>query len=170
MVRRVVQAKMVISPTVPTRREIAYYIFFAALVVSSIALVVGVLWMLLPPPPPTRVLVGSANDFPLNPQPYRILIEGKSFFLVRTDDLTQLIEPIVVASGYGQCALKWVPVNNRFEDPCWGSKFDLRGQYLSGPPRRVRIYPVEIEDGRIWVNWSEALFDGYRAQSVTPSH
>jgi len=147
----------------------AYYIFFAALAVSGMALVVGVLWMLLPPPPPTRVLVGSANDFPPNPQPYRILIEGKSFFLVRTDDLTQLIEPIVVASGYGQCALKWVPVNNRFEDPCWGSKFDLQGQWLSGPPRRVYVHPAEIEDGRIWVNWSEALFDTYRAHSVTPS-
>jgi len=127
MMDRVVRAGIDISPPAPTRREIAYYIFFAALAVSGMALVVGVLWMLLPPPPPTRVLVGSANDFPPSPQPYRVLVEGKSFFLVRTSDLAQLMEPITT-SGYGQCALKWVPVNKRFEDPCWGSKFDLQGQ------------------------------------------
>jgi cytochrome b6-f complex iron-sulfur subunit len=34
------------------------------------------------------------------------------------------------------CTPQWVDVNNRFECPCYGSKFQLDGTYISGPAPR----------------------------------
>ena len=34
------------------------------------------------------------------------------------------------------CLYKWAPVNNRFECPCHGSKYQADGTYISGPAGR----------------------------------
>jgi cytochrome b6-f complex iron-sulfur subunit len=48
------------------------------------------------------------------------------------------------------CLPKWVPVNNRFECPCHGSKYQKNGHYISGPaPRSLDRFKtvVTFEDG-----------------------
>jgi cytochrome b6-f complex iron-sulfur subunit len=34
------------------------------------------------------------------------------------------------------CLYEWIPMTNRFECPCHGSKFELSGEYIAGPARR----------------------------------
>jgi len=55
-------------------------------------------------------------------------------------------------SPHGGCLLLWDPENNRIHDPCFGSKFDLTGQFISGPSRRnLDQLPADVRDGIIWV-------------------
>jgi len=55
-------------------------------------------------------------------------------------------------SPHGGCLLLWDKVNSRLEDPCFGSRFDLTGQYISGPsPRDLDRLPTSVRDGIIWV-------------------
>lgn len=55
-------------------------------------------------------------------------------------------------SPHGGCLLLWDPENNRIHDPCFGSKFDLTGQFISGPSRRnLDQLPANVRDGIIWV-------------------
>ena len=55
-------------------------------------------------------------------------------------------------SPHGGCLLLWDPDNNWIHDPCFGSRFDLTGQVISGPSRRnLDQLPANIRDGVIWV-------------------
>jgi len=55
-------------------------------------------------------------------------------------------------SPHGGCLLLWDPDNNWIHDPCFGSKFDLTGQYISGPSRRnLDQLPATVREGIIWV-------------------
>lgn len=55
-------------------------------------------------------------------------------------------------SPYGGCLLNYVAEKKAFEDPCYGSRFDLAGAYQSGPSRRdLDQLPVEVRDQMIWV-------------------
>ena len=55
-------------------------------------------------------------------------------------------------SPHGGCLLLWDSENSRIHDPCFGSIFDLRGQYKFGPsPRNLDQLPAELRDGIVWV-------------------
>ncbi len=137
------------------RRELAYYFFFATLVVLGTALLVGAIWMLRPAL--NRALVGEVADFPPNDQPYRVFVHGSPLYVVSAGGELMALYP-VVKKAVRNCRVVWVPINMRFEDPCWGAKFDLRGHYLSGPASRgLDQYPLRIEKGQIWVDLSQTI-------------
>lgn len=59
-------------------------------------------------------------------------------------------------SPHGGCLLLYYEEQTgqdaRFEDPCYGSRFDLAGQYIEGPsPRHLDQLPARIEEGMIWI-------------------
>lgn len=67
--------------------------------------------------------------------------EGK-FWLANLDTQNRQGEPrkgilalYKVCTHLG-CLYDWVRITNRFECPCHGSKFELTGDYISGPARR----------------------------------
>jgi nitrite reductase/ring-hydroxylating ferredoxin subunit len=65
---------------------------------------------------------------------------------------TQTAMVFLRRSPHGGCLLLWNSVDLRFDDPCFGSRFDLSGNYLSGPsPRALDQLPASIRDGMIWV-------------------
>jgi hypothetical protein len=86
---------------------------------------------------PTDVLVVLVNE------------EVKHVFLAR--------------SPHGSCFIRWnagwpfseIPkwdAGDYFDEPCYGSKWDLEGNYISGPsPRDMDELPFEIKDGMLWV-------------------
>ena len=70
-------------------------------------------------------------------------------------------------SPHGGCLIRWEERNDRFEDPCYGSKFTRDGDYIEGPsPRNLDQLPAEIRDGVVWV--TNRLIYGEELRSMTP--
>lgn len=55
-------------------------------------------------------------------------------------------------SPHGGCLLLLREDPVRFEDPCYGSRFDLEGNYLDGPsPRHLDQLPATLRGNMIWM-------------------
>lgn len=159
------QPTAILTPRV-TRRELAYYILFTALALFGLTLLAGLLWYASPRDGLGRfVRVGAVSDFPVSDSPYRV--EGR-FFVVNVGGQlivfdNRLYSGDVLRPG---CRWRWVPTNDRFEDPCYGSKYSLLGEHLSGSPHDMRQYPYTIRDEQIWVKENLVV---YGIPSPTPA-
>jgi Rieske Fe-S protein len=61
-------------------------------------------------------------------------------------------------SPHGGCLLQWDQVELMIIDPCFGSKFDRSGKYISGPSSRsLDRLDAFVQDGMIWVG-SEIIY------------
>ncbi len=78
----------------------------------------------------------------------------KSVWAVRDDTgAITVYSPICTHLG---CGYRLEPDKRKFHCPCHFSLFSLDGRVLSGPaPRSLDTLPVEIEDGRILVMYTE---------------
>lgn len=55
-------------------------------------------------------------------------------------------------SPHGGCLLHWNDNEKKFEDPCYGSRFDSTGKYFFGPALRdLDKLPAVVRDDMIWV-------------------
>lgn len=55
-------------------------------------------------------------------------------------------------SPHGGCLIEWSKEQQRFLDPCDGSRWDRTGTYEEGPaPRDMDLLPVKVRDGMLWV-------------------
>jgi cytochrome b6-f complex iron-sulfur subunit len=135
------------------RQEFAYYLFLATLSLFLLLIAALALWYMLPREGVRliHVEIGNVEDYPLSDRPYAIRAEGVSLFIVRTesgwlvfDGRTPFIRP---------CRYVWTEANERFEDPCYGSKFTLDGTLLEGPARRyLDQYPITEKSGELFVD------------------
>jgi cytochrome b6-f complex iron-sulfur subunit len=66
------------------------------------------------------------------------------------------------------CLYKWVPVNDRFECPCHGSKFLLTGSRTGGPANRnLDVFIIEVvDDGGNVMTRTEPALNGREGTSV----
>lgn len=72
-------------------------------------------------------------------------------WVVFTPDMAQP-RVFLARSPHGGCLVRWEWENNRFSDPCYGSRFAVDGAYLSGPaPRNLDELPAELRGTMIWV-------------------
>lgn len=56
------------------------------------------------------------------------------------------------------CTVPWRESEDRFHCPCHSSIFSTRGEVLSGPsPRPLDIFLIEIVEGEVWVDTSQAV-------------
>jgi len=68
------------------------------------------------------------------------------------DPATQSARAFLANSPHMGCLLNYVADTSTFEDPCYGSRFDLEGGYQFGPsPRDLDQLPVELREQMIWV-------------------
>lgn len=129
-----------------TRREFLNYAWLASIALVTLQGVGLSLWFAFP-----NFKEGEfGGSFPLGaaqdnlpqvnagPKPYT---EGK-FWLVNVDTQdtegntrTGVLALYKVCVHLG-CLYDWVPLTNRFECPCHGSKYQLYGDYIEGPARR----------------------------------
>jgi cytochrome b6-f complex iron-sulfur subunit len=128
-----------------TRREFLNYAWLASLALFTVETVGLSLWFAFP-----NFLEGQfGGKFPIGaaqdalpevnsgPKPYT---EGK-FWLINVDSEVNgeprkgILAIYKVCTHLG-CLYEWVPMTNRFECPCHGSKFQLSGDYIAGPARR----------------------------------
>lgn len=138
-------AKEKVDPNI-ARREFLNYGWLASIALFSLETVGLSLWFAFP-----NFKVGEfGGQFPVGaatevlpevnaaPKAYTV---GK-FWLVNLDTTNRHGEPrkgimalYKVCTHLG-CLYQWVTITNRFECPCHGSKFELTGDYISGPARR----------------------------------
>jgi cytochrome b6-f complex iron-sulfur subunit len=136
-------AQALAGPAGINRREFLYYIWGA-----SMALILGgtggaTLWFLYP-----RFREGefggkfrvALESLPAPTDPPLENAAGR-FWLVNTGAGILAIYKVCTHLG---CLYKWVPLNNRFECPCHGSKYQKDGTYIEGPaPRSLDRFVVE---------------------------
>jgi cytochrome b6-f complex iron-sulfur subunit len=91
---------------------------------------------------------GGAFDVPasLLPAPGSppLANDAGRFWLSNTDQGVYALYKVCTHLG---CLYKWASLNNRFECPCHGSKFQLNGTYIEGPaPRSLDRFVVQVQD------------------------
>jgi len=65
------------------------------------------------------------------------------------------------------CGVPFCDSSGQFECPCHGSVFSRGGDYLTGPaPRGMDRYPVDEEDGLLYINTGERI-DGLAPGQLT---
>lgn len=128
-----------------SRRELLNYAWLASIALFSAETVGMSLWFAFP-----NFKAGQfGGQFPIGkaseilpevnsgPVPYT---DGK-FWLVNVDtevngEPRKGVLAIYKVCTHLGCLYEWVPMTNRFECPCHGSKFQLTGDYIVGPARR----------------------------------
>ncbi|HLV36522.1 MAG TPA: ubiquinol-cytochrome c reductase iron-sulfur subunit [Spirillospora sp.] len=134
--------------SLPSRREFLYYIWGASFALIAGEITAGVLWFAFP-----RFAEGEfGGTFTIDPTELPEAggapvskPEGR-FWLSRPvlDGQDTFVALYAVCTHLG-CLPKWVDVNNRFECPCHGSKFQSSGLYIEGPaPRSMDRFRTTI--------------------------
>lgn len=100
------------------------------------------------PDPPA---IGSATPGVITRLP-RMDISPVAIFLVR-DDAGQFLA-LYARDPFRGCRIQWLQAAERFEDPCFGSKYNKAGDWLEGPsPRGLDRFGVSVTtDGNVWVD------------------
>jgi len=136
----------------PSRREFLFYIWGASLVMLTGQAVAGLIWFALPrfregefggvfrfSPDSVPPAGGAPVDEPAG-----------RFWISHTED-NGLLALYAVCTHLG-CLPKWQAINDRFECPCHGSKFERNGEYIGGPaPRGMDrfVATVSFTDGSV---------------------
>lgn len=104
--------------------------------------------------PPTAFKIGKPSDYPPDMVTF---VPEKNLFVVRGKDGFDGIRIISSVCTHMGCTPKWVNAENRWECPCHGSFFNIKGEVIAGPaPRPLPWYKASIaSDGKILVNSKE---------------
>lgn len=164
-----------------TRREFAYFFFVASLIVATVMMLGAFVWAATPP---LLFDLGPVDGFPADrPTPRYITLESgetTSLWVVRDGDRMLVFDGRARAGRNSNCRYRWVPVNNRFEDPCSGFKWTMAGEqltYLFWPDKKrvsylhdLDQYPTVVEGGRLRVNLGRRVFGESNAEPPPHIH
>jgi cytochrome b6-f complex iron-sulfur subunit len=128
-----------VSVSLPSRREFLYYIWGASFALIAGEITVGTLWLAFP-----RFAEGEfGGTFSIDPTdlpaPGTAPVsrpEGRFWLSSPIEDGQDTFVALYAVCTHLGCLPKWVDVNNRFECPCHGSKYEVDGKYISGPAPR----------------------------------
>jgi cytochrome b6-f complex iron-sulfur subunit len=138
------------------RRELLYYLLLGTLALFTLFVVGLSAWYAESPGVATVVRLPQA-DYPPREAPYRVETEEFVFWLTQTEEGQWLaFDPRT--PHHRQCRYSWIPANQRFEDPCYGSKFARDGTFIEGPAfRHLDQYTVRLEQDQIAVYISQPI-------------
>lgn len=130
------------------RRELWMSVFLASMLMAAAGLM-AVLSMYTSPGEPL-IDIGSLADFPPSTQPYRVDVGQFRVYVVNTSQQLVVLDALAPYNTY-RIPIRWIPFNQRFENPVGGSKFTLTGDYIEGPALRSKDrYSYEVApDGTI---------------------
>jgi Rieske Fe-S protein len=75
----------------------------------------------------------------------------------------QTVRVFLARSPHGGCLLNWRVETQKFEDPCYGSRFSVDGAYEFGPATRsLDELPAEVRDQMIWVRNEIVYGEGHQ--------
>ena len=147
-----------------TRRQwLARWFWAASILVAAataVPLVGYIVGPLLQRRQARRVQLGRVSDFPPD-RPQRVEFalrqrdgwvteEGRqSAWVVRRGETVTVFDP---RCTHLSCAYQWHADTKQFLCPCHNGLYDLEGRVVGGPPPRpLDTYPVEIENGLLYV-------------------
>jgi len=144
VVKRAPKQQVVVEVDAPSRREFLYYIWGASMLLLLGEGTAAFIWFALP-----RFKEGEFGGvFPFGPDVVPSVGDAPQqqpagrFWISNTENGLMVLFGVCTHLG---CLPKWVGVNNRFECPCHGSKFELDGTYIAGPaPRRLDRFGVTV--------------------------
>lgn len=150
------------TPPLPDRPKIALdrrgflNLSFAGGLVALAGGWLGVLFKFMRPPQTQgfggRVYAGRLEEFP--PGSVNRILAGR-FYISHTPDGLLAIYQKCTHLG---CSVPWAEEEGQFHCPCHGSLFTPTGEVSGGPaPRPMDIFPVEVQDGEVWVDTSRPL-------------
>lgn len=141
-------AEAEVSVSLPSRREFLFYIWGASFALLAGEITAGVLWYAFP-----RFAEGEfGGTFTIDPTQLpppggTPIHKPEARFWLSTpieDGVATFVALYQVCTHLG-CIPKWVEVNDRFECPCHGSKYQRDGHYISGPaPRSLDRFKTTI--------------------------
>lgn len=137
------------------RRSFLNLAFAGSLVVMSGGWL-GALFKFLRPPQTAgfggRIFAGRVEEFP--PGSVNRILAGR-FYIAHTPDGLLAIYQKCTHLG---CSVPWVEAEGQFQCPCHGSLFNQTGEVTGGPaPKPLEIFPVEIQNGEVWVDTGRPL-------------
>ncbi len=106
--------------------------------------VIGLVWFsqqFVQPSEPAGLITIDAKSLP-QPNGDPVFFREHRFVLTNTDN--GLLALIYVVPNHW-CLVNWSHSNHRFEDPCYGAKFQLDGTFIEGPSARdLDRYPLAV--------------------------
>lgn len=127
------------------RLRIAFLVAIGVLIIVFLGVII-----VAATPQPKYELVGPIAEYSASSEPYD-LGERMGFYMVNTG--AEILALDERAPRNTLCRVQWDAPNRVFRDPCFGTTFDLVGEYRTGPPSKgLGRYRVRIEDQNIWVS------------------
>jgi cytochrome b6-f complex iron-sulfur subunit len=173
-----------------TRREFLFYIWGASIALFAAESAGLLVWYLIPKFREGEF--GGTFTLPIDNLPEvnaepKNFAEGR-FWLVNLDTASadgqermfqasdedgpiQGVAAIYKVCTHLGCIYSWIPVNNRFECPCHGSKYRLDGRRIESPaPRTLDRFKVEaLAEDRTTILAESALVDNFYQPMSLPS-
>ena len=137
----------------PTRgRTVLPWFWLSVALAAAVLICAALVWAAVPRQP--RLALGPLRDLPTHQPEYRPLADNVAVYAVNLDGTPVAWDARAPVTG-NRCRYRWVPTNNRFEDPCSGNKWCLDGTVADdryGPVRTLDRYEVEVDrDGQVWL-------------------
>jgi cytochrome b6-f complex iron-sulfur subunit len=145
-----------------TRREFLNYAWLASIALLTVQGVGLSLWFAFPNFKEGQIggafpIGEAASALPeVNSGP-KAYVDGK-FWLINVDSEVNgeprkgVLAIYKVCTHLG-CLYEWVPITNRFECPCHGSKYTHDGYYIEGPAARsLDTFEVTVDNGKVAVH------------------
>jgi hypothetical protein len=139
------------------RQEIISSLVIVSLIALGLTVITGVILYAFPPP--FYEEFGTLSDYPPSSDPYMISAVVP-FFLASTD--TELIALSSRSPRKAGCWIHWSQEEERFIEPCFGTKFRLDGTYLSGPPMNMDRYQLKLDGQKLLVETTRLISNPYR--------
>jgi cytochrome b6-f complex iron-sulfur subunit len=98
------------------------------------------------------VPAGSVGDYPAGTVRY---FQDGRFYVASADGALVALYQKCPHLG---CKVPFCDSSGRFECPCHGSMYNIRGEYIQGPaPRGMDRFPIKIEGDRVLVDTAEVV-------------
>jgi Rieske Fe-S protein len=136
-----------------TRRKFLGKVAIAGAISAGFLSIMGALREVIPPLAREykKFTIGWLYDFPLNTF---TLIAAHNVYIYRDHEGVRAVSAVCTHLG---CVLE--AIEEGFQCPCHGSRFNDKGRVLSGPaPRALAFYRVEVApDGQLLVDMSQKI-------------